>query len=408
MHDVSPQYPLSGVKVLELATVVAAPSASRMLCAYGADVVKVETLDGDDMRYMGSYYDTPYSDFKNPPFTVHNSNKELIALNLKTPEGLACFHRLLAEADILITNMRADALERLALSYEQLKEQHPRLIYAHLTSFGPEGPMAKEPGYDITAFWGRSGCLSDWPEEGGVPFSPTYGFGDSTTGAMLLSGILMALYGREKTGHGTYVSTSLFASGIWCNATGLVISQFYKMPMNRNLMHPAAMFCNVYRCRDGRWISIYGTNYPNVLPKFLKAMGLEALLEDPRYLDYNELHRTGAITEGVERCQELFLQKTAEEWKSHLAAHDVACEIVTKTRDLCEDPQALANGYVEAVDYADDLTVSMANPPLSFSAYDRKETSPCGGIGENTEAVLERIGYTAEEIEELRQRKVLR
>lgn len=404
----SAQYPLSGVKVLELATVIAAPSASRLLCAYGADVIKVETMTGDDLRYVGSFYDTPYADFQNPTFTAQNSNKQLISLNLKTKEGLQCFHRLLAQADVLITNVRAEALERLGLHYESLKSAYPRLIYAHQTSFGPKGPAAKEPGYDITAFWGRTGCLGDWPEEDGVPFSPTYGFGDNITGITLLSGILMALYGREKTGKGTYVSTSLFASGIWCNGDGLVISQFYKMPLNRDLRHPAAMFTTVYQCKDGRWISIYATNYLRVLPKFLKVMGLETLLEDPRYQDYHELHRSGAIFDGVERCRELFLQKTAAEWKALLAANDIACEIVTKTKDLCGDEQALANGYVEQVPFADGLKVSMANPPLSFSAYDRRPNEPCGGIGQNTDEVLHAAGYSPEEITAMRKQKAIR
>lgn len=392
---------------MELATVIAAPSAARLLCAYGADVVKVETFSGDDLRYVGSFYDTPYADFQNPTFTVQNSNKDLIAINLKSEEGRESFLRLLSQADVLITNMRADALERLSLHYEALKEAYPQLIYAQLTSFGLEGPAAREPGYDITAFWGRTGCLADWPEADGVPFSPTYGFGDNITGITLLSGILMALYGRERTGRGTYVSTSLFASGIWCNADGLVISQFYKMPLNRDLRHPAAMFTTVYRCKDDRWISIYATNYLRVLPKFLRAMGLEKLLEDPRYQNFDELHRSGAILEGVECCRELFRERTAAEWKAHLVANDIACEIITTTKELCTDEQALTNGYVQTVDFADGLQVSMASPPLSFSEYSRREYKPCGGIGQDTEEVLRSLGYSPEEIRHLRESKAV-
>ena len=122
MAESSVQYPLSGVKVLELATVIAAPSAARLLCAYGADVIKVETMTGDDLRYVGSFYDTPYADFQNPTFTVQNSNKQLVALNLKTEEGMGCFRRLLGQADILITNLREEALKRLNLHMGHCRE----------------------------------------------------------------------------------------------------------------------------------------------------------------------------------------------------------------------------------------------------------------------------------------------
>ncbi len=308
-------YPLSGLKVLELATVVAAPSAARLLCAYGAEVIKVENLGGDDLRYVGSFHDTPYGDYQNPSFTVQNSGKRLISLNLKTEEGMRVFWELLENADIFVTNVRRDAQERLGIDYASVKERLPRLIYAHLTGFGPEGPAAKDPGYDVTTFWGRTGCLADWPEEGGIPFAPSYGFGDNATGMALLSGILMALYGREKNGRGSYVTTSLFASGIWYNSNGLVINQFCKMPQNRNISHPPAMFTNVYRCKDGRWVSVFETNYVRAFPKFAKAMGMDDMLEDPRYQTYEEMHRSGAIFESVRRCQELFLKKTAEEWK---------------------------------------------------------------------------------------------
>ena len=408
MDELFDQYPLSGLKVLELATVIAAPSAARLLCAYGAEVIKIENLIGDDARYVGSFHDTPYGDFQNPSFTVQNSSKRLISLNLKSAEGVRIFWELLENADVFVTNMRQDALERLGIDYPTVKEMLPRLIYAHLTGFGPEGPAAKDPGYDATTFWSRTGCFADWPAEGDAPFSPSYGFGDNATGMALLSGILMALYGREKNGHGSYVTTSLFASGIWYNSNGLVINQFYRMPQNRNINHPAAMFTNVYRCKDGRWVSVFETNYVRAFPKFAKAMGMYDMLEDPRYQTYEEMHRSGAIFESVKRCQELFLEKTAEEWKEYLAENDIACEIAQHIVDLCHDEQALANGYVRTVDFADGLKVGMAEPPISFGEYGRREYEPCGAIGQETAEVLQELGYTEDEILMLREKKAVR
>ncbi|MBO5556956.1 MAG: CoA transferase [Oscillospiraceae bacterium] len=398
------RYPMTGVKVIELATVVAAPSATRILAAYGAEVIKVESLHGDDLRYVGGYFKTPCEDYRNPTFTSQNSNKKLIALNLKDEESRAALFRLLQDADIFVTNLREDALGRLGLDYETLKGIYPGLIYAHLTGLGTAGPDAKAPGYDMTVFWGRIGALCDWSEDGGAPALPTYGFGDNATGMALLSGILMALYGRSQTGNGTYVSTSLLASGIWYSNDGLIHSQFIHAPQYRDLLHPPTMFNTVYRCGDGRWLTIYATAYDQFLPRFAKAMDMEDLLEDPRFQSYESLHASGAIKEGVERCQKKFLQRTASEWKQHLLENGLACEVAQHLQDLCTDPQALANDYVKSVEFVDGLSVTMANPPFVFSAYEARPCVSCGPIGMDTESVLHRLGYTEEEIDSLRKR----
>lgn len=402
------RYPMSGVKIVELATVIAAPSATRLLSAYGAEVIKVESMQGDDLRYVGAYFATPSEDYRNPTFTAQNSNKQLIALNLKTEEGKAALSRLLQEADIFVTNLRGDALERLALDYNTLKESFPRLIYAHLTGLGSKGPDAKAPGYDMTVFWGRIGAMCDWSEENGAPMLPTYGFGDNATGMAFLSAILMALYGRVQTGKGTYVSTSLLSSGIWFSNDGLIHSQFMNGPQYRDLQHPPTMFNTVYRCKDGRWVTIYATGYNQFLPRFVKAMEMENLLEDPRYRSYESLHETGAILEAVERCQKKFLQRTAEEWKVHLLKNGLVCEVAYHLHDLCTDEQALANGYVEPVAFADGLSVTMANPPFEFSEYDQIPCESCGPIGQDTDRVLGRLGYSREEVEALREKKAIR
>ena len=161
--------PLAGVRVVELATVVAAPTTSRMLCAYGAEVVKVETLYGDEMRRAGKTELTPYEDYKNPLFTVHNSNKRLTSINFKDPEGKAALLKLIGEADVFITNVREASLRRSGLDYDTLRESFPQLIYAHFSGFGPKGPVASNPGFDSTGFWLRSGPMADWQVEGSVP-----------------------------------------------------------------------------------------------------------------------------------------------------------------------------------------------------------------------------------------------
>ena len=155
--------PLKGLKVVELATVVAAPTTARMLCAYGADVIKVETLYGDEMRRTGKTELTPYEDDKNPLFTIHNSNKRLVSINFKNADGKKALLQLIGRADVFITNVRQQSLCRNGLDYDTLKAMFPRLIYAHFSGFGPRGPVADNPGFDSTAFWLRSGPMVAGP-----------------------------------------------------------------------------------------------------------------------------------------------------------------------------------------------------------------------------------------------------
>lgn len=396
--------PLAGVKVVELATVVAAPTTSRMLCAYGAEVVKVETLYGDEMRRAGKTELTPYEDYKNPLFTVHNSNKRLTSINFKDPEGKAALLKLIGEADVFITNVREASLRRSGLDYDTLRESFPQLIYAHFSGFGPKGPVASNPGFDSTGFWLRSGPMADWQVEGSFPFVPTYAFGDMATSSVLLSGILMALLGREKTGRGTKVETSLFASGIWCNSVGVVETQFERRHLNPDPFRPADPFDTTYKCADGKWIGVYVNEYKKDKAKLAKLLGMEDILEDPRYDDIATLAESGVIVEAVKRCNEIFLTRTSAEWRELLSANSVSCEVMQSTCDVSRDSQAIENHYVEELEFADGLKVMMPCPPVHFSEYTRRPYEPTGEIGKDTDAVFASLGYSGEEIARLREK----
>ena len=396
--------PLAGVKVVELATVVAAPTTSRMLCAYGAEVVKVETLYGDEMRRAGKTELTPYEDYKNPLFTVHNSNKRLTSINFKDPEGKAALLKLIGEADVFITNVREASLRRSGLDYDTLRESFPQLIYAHFSGFGPKGPVASNPGFDSTGFWLRSGPMADWQVEGSFPLVPTYAFGDMATSSVLLSGILMALLGREKTGCGTKVETSLFASGIWCNSVGVVETQFERRHLNPDPFRPADPFDTTYKCADGKWIGVYVNEYKKDKAKLAKLLGMEDILEDPRYDDIATLAESGVIVEAVKRCNEIFLTRTSAEWRELLSANSVSCEVMQSTCDVSRDSQAIENHYVEELEFADGLKVMMPCPPVHFSEYTRRPYEPTGEIGKDTDAVFASLGYSGEEIARLREK----
>ena len=400
--------PLEGIKVVELATVVAAPTAGRMLSAYGAEVIKVESLTGDDYRVAGNFECVVCEDYKNPLFTIQNSGKKLVSIDLKQPDGKKAMLRLLDGADVFLTNVRTGGLQRLGLDYESLHERFPRLVYAHFSGFGPKGPVASNPGFDSTAFWLRSGPMADWQVPGSFPFNPTYAFGDMATSSVLFSGILMALIGRECTGHGTRVDTSLFASGIWCNAVAVVSHQPQfggKRPLDP--LRPADPFSQFYMCSDGKWIGIFDNEYQRDLPKFAKLFGMPDIVENPNYASLSILAESDAIVEFVQRLNELFLTRSSGEWREYLSSNNVSCEVMHCIRDVSTDEQALANGYVKELKFKDGLSVMMPRPPVHFSDYEQRDYVPTGRIGEDTDRVFMAMGYTEEEISQLRDKKTI-
>lgn len=396
--------PLEGVKVVEMGTVVAAPTTARVLCAYGAEVIKVETLDGDVMRLAGTHEFTPYEDDLNPLFTIHNSNKKFLSLNFKTPEGKKILMDLLKDADVFITNVREKSLLRNGLDYETLKAWNPGLIYAHFLGYGDKGPVASNPGFDISAFWLRSGPIADWQTQGSFPFLPTYAFGDMATSSSFLAGILMALYAKKETGLGTKVNTSLFASGIWCNAIGVVQTQFDRKDLNPDPLRPTDPFNQTYCCKDGRWIGVYCNEYVEDKEKLAKLYGIEEIIDDPRCATIETMQETGVIVDVIKRCNEIFRTRTAMEWRDYFSANNVACEVMMKSHEVSSDPQAIENGYMVPVEYpdADHTTVMMPNPPIWFSDYDRKEYQPTGTIGADTEEILTSMGHSPEEIQAMK------
>lgn len=400
--------PLEGIKVIELATVVAAPTAGRMLSAYGAEVIKVESPAGDDYRVAGNFERVVCEDYKNPLFTIQNSGKKLTSINLKHPDGKAAMLRLLEDADVFLTNVRTGGLRRLGLDYKSLHERYPKLVYAHFSGFGPKGPVASNPGFDSTAFWLRSGPMADWQVPGSFPFNPTYAFGDMSTSSVLFSGILMALLGRVRTGRGTLVNTSLFASGIWCNAVSVVSHQPQfggKHPLDP--LRPADPFSQYYLCADGKWIGIFDNEYQRDLPKFAKLFDMPDVTENPNYASLSALAESDAIVAFVERLNKLFLTRTSGEWRDYLSSNNVSCEVMHCARDISTDEQALANGYVQELEFKDGLKVMMPCPPVHFSDYEQRSYTATGRVGEDTDHVFAVLGYTEEEIAHLREENAI-
>jgi len=261
----------SRLKVVDLSSFIAGPAAAVILSDFGADVIKVEPPSGDTWRI--GYKIPPQPRAKdNYPWHLNNRNKRGLALDLKSPRAADVLERLVKWADVLIINTPHPARKKLNLAYEDIAHWNPRLIYADVTGYGDKGPDADLPGFDITAYWARSGLLSLTRDAGAPPTLPVSGSGDHATAVSLYSAIVTALYRRERTGKGSYVTTSLLGSGVWaCGVSiqaALVDGAFF--PLHDRLKPPNATF-NVYRSSDNSWFLLVVT--PDRWPALAAGIG---------------------------------------------------------------------------------------------------------------------------------------
>ncbi|MBQ6823102.1 MAG: CoA transferase [Clostridia bacterium] len=390
--------PLSGIKVVELATFVAGPVTARLLADMGAEVIKVEAPEGDGWRASGVSYLPRFNSDENPIFDIYNAGKKHISLNLKTAEGKEVLHKLLAEADVLVTNTRPAALRRLGFSYEELKERYPRLIFAAVLGYGEKGPEAHKPAFDTTAFWARSGFLRDMAvvTDEYFPVTGPSGVGDTATGYLLMGEICAALYRRTVTGKGDYVSSGLYHNGVFCMGTMVLLAQdpfgrFY--PYNRV---DNGVIGGSYQTADGDWIYFALGNGAKTIAIYLKLMGLSHLAEDPLFAPEVRWQNRYEIYELFKKA---FLSKTAAEWVALADEYDLPLVRMAHFKDVSKDPQAWANGYVEQMTFRNGNVDVMPTSPIEMASVTPRPTKPAPLNGGDTVEVLRGLGYREEEIQ---------
>ncbi len=394
--------PLEGIRVLELATFVAAPSCARLLADLGAEVVKVERPEGDNWRISGKGFNHErFSDQENPVFDIYNAGKQLISLNLKNPEGMEVFRKLLERADVFVTNLRPAALARLGLSYEDLKDTYPRLIYAIILGYGEKGPDANKPAFDVTAYWSKSGFLRDLSplNEEYRPVNAPSGIGDTVSGMFLMGEICAALYNRDRTGKGDYVRSGLYHNGIFTMGTMNIIAQKPfggTYPRNR-IDHgvPDGNYC----CADGEYVYLATISAEKTLPALYDMLGVPELMEDPRFATGPDRHRNREAYFRV--LQNAFLTKSCQEWLELAEEKDVPLIRQCHFSDVTEDEQAWANGYLEHVEFANGRVDVMPSSPVEMDSVVGLKTVPAPLIGADNAVVLAELGYTQEQIQQM-------
>ena len=396
--------PLEGIKVVELASFVAAPAAGRMLAEMGADVIRVESTAGDPWRFYGVNCGLPVADEENPLFDLYNLGKRDIQLDTKTPEGKEILLRLLGEADVFITNNRLKSLVRAGLDYDSLKDRFPKLIYGLVTGYGQTGPDVDAPGYDGVAFFSRSGMLADMAEPGGYPASAPGCVGDGATGAALFGGICAALLNRERTGMGDFVETSLFGNAVWLCGTMSAFEQYgYHYPKKRFEMGALYTF---YKCKDGEWLHLAVTQHDRYWKPLAEALNVPELAEDERFKNAALISRNRAQL--IPLLEQAFSQFDYDEIAARLRERDIVFDRMRHYRELAADPQAVANGFVKEHIYENGHSFMMAMLPVHMRNMDETGTGRGPQMGEHTDEILKQYGYSEEAILRLKEAKAVK
>ncbi len=391
--------PLSGITAIDFSTVVAAPSAARVLADLGARVIKVESKTGDTTRYQDAMPTLKPDSYS---FTNTSTNKECMSVDIKTPGGKEGFLKLLERADVLITNGRYKSLIRAGLDYETLKDRFPRLVYAHFSGFGKTGNDVDLPGYDMSGFWARSGAMLDGHlDDSRRLFEPAYGMGDLFCAGYFTTGILAALMGREKTGHGTMVSTALLHAGVWANGRNIMPSQeaigdVVPLPEKWNYN----MFYRPYKCADGEWLCL-AFNYLQHFEKACEVFGLEDILNDKRFRTQGALRYYEVAEELSSRLEKIIAGKPRDYWMEELRKRDLVYSPVLHGSEVTKDPQVLENGFVQKVAFENGTEAYIPTIPIQFSDYGILPVKPAARLGKDTEEVLKELGYTKEQISAL-------
>jgi crotonobetainyl-CoA:carnitine CoA-transferase CaiB-like acyl-CoA transferase len=385
---------LSGLRVIDCGTYIAGPAAATILSDFGAEVIKIERPPyGDPYRYLASVPGMPVSD-KNYCWILDDRNKKSLALNLSDEEARQALLKLVATADIFVTNYQPQALRKFKLTYEDLAPLNDRLIHASITGYGEHGDDAEKPGYDATAYWARSGLMHQMHNGGADPVQSPAGFGDHPTSVSLFASIMMALYQRQITGRGSRVFTSLMANGIWsygCSVQAALCGAHFLPKWTRKTA--ICPLVNHYVARDGRRMFFCLLDSVRDWRHLCQALALDELHDDPRFATAQARQENSA--ELVSRIDQVMATRDLEEWSVIFKQYDLIWGPVPSAVEIAEDPQA------QEVFTEISPGLKTIKNPLNVEGIEKAKPQMPPAMGEHTSDILTSLGLTPEQIQKM-------
>ena len=392
---------LKGIRVLELAQIMAGPTCGLLLADLGAEVIKIEkTPFGDDTRN----FLPPDIKGESAAFMMMNRNKKGIVLNLKDKDGIEIFKRMIKNSDVVLENFRKGTLDKLGVGYDVISKINPKIILCEISGYGRTGPYADKGGFDLVA-QGMSGLMSITgeskekpPMKVGAPIT------DITAGLLAASGILAAIIHRNKTGEGQKVDTSLFEAGIvhtyWQSA---IAGATGESPGPLGSAHPLTAPYQAFKTKD-KWITI-GASNQNTWLKLIKAIDREDLQENEKFS--SNLNRKKNLTELVEILTTVLSKKTSSEWLKIFDNNGFPCGPINSITDMFKDPQTIDRQMILEVDNKKAGKSKAIGMPIKFSKSKTEKSKGAPNLGEHTKEIMIGFGYKEKEIEDFYSRKII-
>jgi crotonobetainyl-CoA:carnitine CoA-transferase CaiB-like acyl-CoA transferase len=394
--------PLAGIRVVELAMWVAGPSTAVVLADWGADVIKLEDPNGGDpIRGMTTRTMADPDARVRPPYELDNRNKRSVTVDLRRPDGREFALKIIERADVFVTSLRLDALERMQLDYAALAARNTRLIYASLNGYGHRGPDRLRPAYDYAASWARSGLMATIQEPGAPPPAQRPAMIDHAVGLGLAGAISAALLARERTGKGRELTISLFSMGLWMNATDLTIGLFTgRCPESESRTQRINPLWSSYCCKDGKWIYFVMVQADRYWKQFCAALERPEWEHDPRFADAGERGRNCAAM--IAAIDAAVATRTRDEWAPILDRHQLIWAPVHTDAEVLGDPQAAAIGAFAPVDHPHLPGCRVVNSPVEFGGVAPRPHRAAPELGQHTEEVALEVGLTWDDIARLK------
>jgi len=396
---------LEGVKVISMGQIVAIPAASSVMADWGAEVIKLEPLTGEMHRGLRSAQGVDTGGQINWIMQVLNRNSRGLAIDLKQEAGKEIVYKLVRDADVFMSNYERSSVRRLGLDYVTLSRLNPGLIYGFVSGYGPVGPDKEQRGYDFTAGWARSGMMYMIGEPGTPPAPQRAGMIDSTAGAHLVGGICAALLQREKTGCGQEIEVSLYHAAAWSLSMDIQTAMGGRVPVKHDRTKPQNPIWNSYRTKDDRWFWLAMLPPDPAWPGFCLAIGKPELQNDPRF---------ESIEARRQNCQELVRiiegvlgSKTMAEWETLFREHNCIYGRVQTPVEVTTDAQAIAAGFFADVEYPGVGSIRLLTSPVLFNGKASPVKMPAPELGQHTEEILLELGYTWDDIGELKEHNVI-